>query len=186
MTFDNRTSAHLTEDEIDEVLMGTASSGFDGHLARCSECRARLEQFHASMSLFNQATTVWSEAKSNAIDRDLTRHRTPFRLSAAAMWSCASVLLLILAGAAGMGLHNRAADLDAANRISPHVQPVGEPSANTYREKEIANDNALMADIDSAINNSEPSPEEFYYDVALSKVSTHASRRNSHRTQVAN
>jgi hypothetical protein len=75
MTLD---ALHLTEDELDEVLIsdgdthGTLSDASRAHLAGCDACQARLEAFTTSLAHFNQASMAWSEARSNTVTRDLS------------------------------------------------------------------------------------------------------------------
>jgi hypothetical protein len=180
---------HLTEDELDELLMGCAPSDSLAHVEHCALCAGQLAEFDSSLSAFNHAASAWSEAKSNALTRDLNLHRTPFRITARAAWSCASIVVLVAAASLGFGMHEHSAQI-ASQQIavyqgnghwnrSPANPSVGFPHA-PCAQREIASDDAMLREIDSAINTAEPSPEELY---GITDNSG-ASRQDSRRPQV--
>ena len=153
---------HLTEDEFDEVLMGTASPDLATHLKQCSVCSAQLEHFNSTMTSFNHAAMAWSEAKSNALSRDIRQHRTPFRLSAQAAWSVATMALLAATAMLGIGLHYRSENTAASQAELRWAQRHNNTSMEESTRNEIAGDDAMLRQIDAAINDAEPSPEELY------------------------
>jgi hypothetical protein len=163
---------HLTQNELDEALMGIASEGRMAHLKDCVACNAHLAEFKSTLSVFNQAASAWSEAKSNALTRDLNQHRTPFRITAHAAWCCASILVLAAAATFGLGLHER------STQITPAQAETASSEASSQRE--IASDDAMLRQIDSAIDTAEPSPEELY---GIQSTST-VPYQNFNRTQV--
>jgi len=161
---------HLTEDELEEVLLGLECEESDEHLAACAVCRGQLEEFRESLELFNQASMAWSEAKSNSMNRDLAEHRIPFRMSVRTLWTCASVLVVLLAGVIGLGERRHAeteagTTLRAGAVLNPPTEAQPMDAANDAT-REIASDNAMMQQIDAAINSPEPSPSELYGSVA--------------------
>jgi predicted anti-sigma-YlaC factor YlaD len=148
---------HLTEDELEEVLLGLDCSESEGHLAECAVCRGKIEEFRGSLELFNHASMAWSEAKSNSMNRDLAEHRTPFRMSVRALWTCASLLVVVLAGVIGLGEHRHtSAEAGTPSRAGAVVESPADAAS------EIASDNAMLRQIDSAINAPEPSPAQLY------------------------
>jgi anti-sigma factor RsiW len=156
MTHDLFATRHLTQ----EVLLGEHRPDLETHLAACPSCRSQVKEFRSTMSLFNQASLAWSEAKSNSLNRDLREHRTPFRMSARAVWTSASVAVLLLAGLVGTRLQHHPETLSAS---SPTVsQPSLTADSDASRDNEIASDNAMLQQIDAAINTPEPSPQELY------------------------
>jgi hypothetical protein len=158
---------HLTEDQLDDLLIGTGSVEAAQHLASCPACQGRRDGFLQSMVPFNQASQAWSEARSNALNRDLTGHRTPFRITRAAAWTCASLLVVFLAGLAEIDLRRQ-----PAQSLTASVQSI---PATEERNQEIASDNAMLYAIDAAISAPEPSPAQLYGN--LSSVSNHRERR---------
>ena len=171
--------AHLTDDDLDEMLIGCASPEMAAHVDQCAACAGHLAEFRSSLASFNQAASAWSEAKSNALTRDLQRHRAPFRITARAAWSCASVVVLAVMAAVGLGLHERSAQIAAAQAERRWGQ-IETASNEANSEREMANDDAMLRQIDSAISSTEPSPEELYG----ARSSTSASHQNLRRTQV--
>lgn len=162
---------HLTEDQLDEVLIGCASPETAAHLHDCEFCNGQLAEFRSTMAAFHHAASAWSEAKSNALTRDLNRHQPAFRITARAAWSCASVVVLAAATALGLGLHQHADRIAVARQ---HRQQLDAASS-----QDLASDDAMLRQIDSALDTSEPSPDELY---GIADTAS-APRRNS-RPQV--
>jgi hypothetical protein len=134
------------------------------------------------MAAFNQTASAWSEARSNALTRDLQHHRAPFRITARAVWSCASIVVLAAAAAVGLGVRERssqvASQVNAQIAAAQPEQRLQQPQVTP--SPEFASDDAMLRQIDSAINTAEPSPEELY---GIEDTSS-APRQNSRRTQV--
>jgi hypothetical protein len=158
MTNLNPALSHLTEDALNDFLIGTESNESAAHLASCAKCHAKLEDFQRSMEVFNMASISWSEAKSNALNRDLSQHHIPFRISSALAWACASLLILALTGTESLNLRHASNQASASGIHAADPRP----GAGVDREDEIASDNALLQQIDSEISTPEPSPAEVY------------------------
>ena len=152
---------HLTEDELEEVLLGLDCAESEVHLAECAVCRGKVDEFRDSLDLFNHASLAWSEAKSNSLNRDLAEHRTPFRMSVRTVWTCASVLVVVLAGAIGLG-ERRHTERNAGANPGTTLQAETTVEQPSDAASEIASDNAMMRQIDAAINTPEPSPSQLY------------------------
>jgi hypothetical protein len=137
-------SAHLSEDDLDDLLLGLASSDASGHVAGCADCRERVAAFESAfqsqMSAFNQASRDWSEARSNTISRDLAAHRPSLRLTVPAMWYSTAAAVLAVAFTLTSNLH-RNADLQTGTAQTETV------AAAT--PEEIDADNAMLAGISS-------------------------------------
>ena len=90
-----RSSAnHLSEEELNDVLIGLGSRESENHVAECALCRAKAQGFQTDMGSFNESTLAWSEARSHAMGSIDVRQR-PLRMPYAAMgWAAAAVLLL--------------------------------------------------------------------------------------------
>ena len=56
-------SNHLSEEALDDVLIGLGSAESEAHLAVCPECRAEVETFRGDVALFNAASVAWSESR---------------------------------------------------------------------------------------------------------------------------
>ncbi len=145
-------NAHLTEDDLDEILMGIGSPTQTAHLAACDPCGERYAAFavpfQAQMSGYNQATLDWSEARSNTISRDLARHKPTPRLTLGALRAATAAVVMALA----LGVHGSMRhSLQAADEAATPVAAVD--------EHEIASDNEMLQAIDSEIGT--PRPDRF-------------------------
>jgi anti-sigma factor RsiW len=133
--------SHLTDEALDDVLIGLGSLASHAHLAQCPQCRARVETFQSSVDLFNQATLGFSEARP-ALARPITqpvKARRFFARPAFATWAAAAALL-VLGGPAAWHI------------FAPH--PVHAPAVATQShdsEQQIAEDNELLRQINAAL-----------------------------------
>jgi hypothetical protein len=174
MTTRNFAVSHLSEDDLDEILLDIAPPAATAHLAACESCARRFTAFQtqlqAQMSAFNQASLAWSEARSNTISRDLTHHKATPRITLPAAWSAAAALVL----AATFGLHAgldrapgaqdathaaavRAAGLDAASRDSADRDAADRDAVHPEHDQyELAADNAMLLSIDSEMGTPQP------------------------------
>ena len=55
------TTMHLTEDQIDDVLMGDLAATTAAHLAACEACKLRVAEFEAPIASFKAVSLAWSE-----------------------------------------------------------------------------------------------------------------------------
>jgi hypothetical protein len=140
MTSPILTATHLSEDDLDDFLLGLASSDAAGHVAACPACRQRIATFESQMAVFNQASRDWSEARSNTISRDLAAHRPSLRLTPAAMWYSTAAAVLAVALTVTTNLH-RDAGLQTGTSQTETVAAVA--------PDEIDADNAMLAAINS-------------------------------------
>jgi hypothetical protein len=163
---------HLTEDELDEVLMDVAAVGVKAHASGCSLCRDRLSAFEAQINVFNHASLAWSAARSNTISRNLPTHKPAFRLTPKTIWS--------LAGAAGMALLFGA--MVTVQRGSLPVASDGNKASIVIHQPhsaiELERDNEMMAAIDSEMNS--PQADRLGLD-ETTRVSGESLRRSTRR-----
>ena len=142
-------STHLTNDALDDVLIGLGSLKSEAHLARCPQCRSRVESFRADISLFNSASMAWSESRTG---RPMPAHHSGFRIRFAFLsWSTVAALLLITALV--FWRHSSVAPPNHVNIIES--QPVDS-------EAQIVKDNELLQEINAAISADDASPIEEY------------------------
>lgn len=142
---------HLPEAALDDVLMGMGSVESEAHLARCPQCRAKVEQFGADVRLFNAASMAWSEARPRrALEpAALTpTRRMPFALMGSAATAALAVVLAI-----SVGRHE--GWFSAPNGTSTDVQ-IRDSQA------QIVQDNQLMQAVNAAIGPQEESPVDEY------------------------
>ena len=158
MTSPVLTAAHLSEDDLDDFLLGLASSDASSHVAACPACRDRVAAFESQMSVFNQASRDWSEARSNTISRDLAAHRPSLRLTVPAMWYSTAAAVLAVALTFTTNLH-RGADLPANAQID---------TIATAAPGDIDADNAMLAAISSETATPRPARFGLYESAAAS------------------
>jgi hypothetical protein len=142
---------HLSEDQLDDVLLGFAPAAASEHVAACAACRDRVATFESQLGVFNQASRDWSEARSNTISRDLAAHRPTLRLTPAALWSSTAAAVLAVAFTLTINLHRDSASLQSPDDALAEASP--------SLDSEIASDNAMLAAIDS--ETATPRPARF-------------------------
>jgi len=167
MTAMNSAVSHLSEDHLDEILLGIASPESSAHLAACGLCSERLAAFHVElktqMSAFNQASMAWSEAHSNTISRDLTRHKVTPRLTLPKVWSAAAAMVLVATLGLHVSLDRRSAALEASNsKASQTISNTSDAIHPEHDQYELASDNAMLAAIDSEMGTPQPTQLGLY------------------------
>lgn len=152
-----KVQAHLTEDELDEVLMEVAAPAVRLHAESCAACGQRVEEFRESMAMFNQATLAWSEARSNSLPQETAKagdrglRLGNWRWSQG--WTYAGVAVAGLVMLAAGAVHERAA--------TTGKQPASAQGADYYssRQQEISNDNAMLSAISAELYQPEAIPD---------------------------
>ena len=140
---------HLSEEALDDVLIGLGSPQSHAHLSSCTECRAKVDMFRGDMRLFNAASIGWSEAR-HPQSRRMVPHAVRTRF-AFASWAAVAAALVVMAFAVW---HHRAASApDQAKTMQS--QPVDS-------EAQIAEDNQLLEAVNVAISPDEVSPLDEY------------------------
>jgi hypothetical protein len=88
---------HLSEEALNDVLIGLGSREAEDHLAECASCSAKVQGFQAGVDAFNESSLAWSEARSRSMAGIDVRQRQR-RIQYAAMgWAAAAILLLAVA-----------------------------------------------------------------------------------------
>ena len=139
---------HLSEEALDDVLIGLGSPESHDHLAVCAECRAQVMTFQGDVALFNAASMTWTQSRMPR-----PRAGEPRRVSlhaALAGWAITAAAVLMMA----LGIwHYRA-------QLNPSQANAVQPQADSAEQ--IAQDNQLMQAVDAAISPDEASPIEEY------------------------
>lgn len=148
---------HLSEEALNDVLIGMGPAESEAHLARCAQCRAKVEEFTGDVRLFNAATMAWSEARGArqaqagrvaSMASPAPVRRMPFALAGSA---AASILAIVVALSVG---HREGWFAPPGN--SNHTIAIPD------RQAQIAQDNALMEAVSAAISPQEESPIDEY------------------------
>ncbi len=148
---------HLTEDQLEDLLLGEETHGaadhLAAHLAGCPHCRARQDVFLASLDSFNQATQDWAQARSNSLP--LHPAAATAGLFRSPSWAMAAALLFFTLLLSYVGFHPRATP-EQARQAAPAIQQLGTSDSHSASDNQIASDNVLLADIDAALGQPEP------------------------------
>lgn len=143
---------HLSEEALDDLLIGLGTAEAEAHLAHCAACRARVEAFEADLTLFRQTTLDWSRVRAAALPAPEKTGNRPWHLTTMG-WAVAMLFLL------AVFLPTQQYRL-RPQRSMP-VQPV--PVQESDSAQQIAQDNALMQEVDTAINTDEASSMHAYH-----------------------
>ena len=141
------TTNHLSDEALNDVLIGLGSSASESHLAACPLCRGKVEEFHSDLGTWNRTTLKWSEARAGRIQVRPARRRPPL---GALGWALAAAALLAIAIPVG-----RESGMFDTN----HGTTVAQQEDS---EAQIAQDNELLKAVNAAINPDEMSPLKEY------------------------
>ena len=166
---------HLSEEEMDEVLMGLAGSDVERHLASCDACRGTLAQFRVDVVGLEQASRAWNEARANSMPalRANTTKTGIRRFGIAAMGvACALVLMLGLLIGKGVQVGHRTPSAVADSSVAEDGSPI--------RGGELNQDNALMVAINKETGPI-PSPLDAYHRSTM--ISSEGSKQGERATR---
>lgn len=140
---------HLSEEALNDVLIGLGSPQSHAHLAACAECRAQVMTFQGDVALFNAASLAWSHSR---MPRPATAEPRRAHWHAAYIgWAVSAVALLVMA--VGIWHHRPQTPPRQANMVQS--QPADS-------EAQIAQDNQLLQAVNAAISPDEASPIDEY------------------------
>jgi predicted anti-sigma-YlaC factor YlaD len=139
-------TTHLNADQIDAVLMGSASGRVTTHLASCEACRARVTEAEAGLADFRAVAVAWSERKSATMPTSLSAalaHRASVRQPLA--WSAAAMVLFAVGLVTTMAMPGTRVPEDARTQSS---------AAHSMTAEELAGDNQMLNEIDRELGTS--------------------------------
>jgi len=150
-------ATHLSEEAMNDVLIGLASPESDAHLAVCAECCEQVQGFRSEMQMFNRTSLAWSEAQPMPALRlkpESTKPESRIRriAFAPAVWALA-VIVLLAAGVQGWN-HRRGSHQNAVSA------PASTPADS---EEQIAQDNQLLHSVDIALSEGDEPPIRGYH-----------------------
>ena len=144
-------AAHLTEEALNDVLIGMETPERQTHLAGCAECRGRLAEFRVGMKAFNASSLAWSEARVGARPARIASARPAMAFAWVGM-ALAAVILLVIG--VPEWRHSQAV---VVGSTPVAAQAQGDSSA------QIAQDNELMRSVDMALSDNEESAMSEYH-----------------------
>jgi hypothetical protein len=151
---------HLSEEALQDVLIGLSSPESDEHLVGCAECKSQVEEFRSTMQLFNQASLRWSEARAAATIVTPVQARPWRPRLTPAVWALATAALLLVIEVP-LWHQNRHSQQTAQ---APAAPPTLEASATRAdSEAQIAEDNDLLRSVNAVLDPTEVSPVSEYH-----------------------
>ncbi len=151
---------HLTQEEMDELLMGVAAPELRAHCALCAQCGTRVADLSQSIAFYNHASLAWAEARSNTFTRDLSGHRPTRRVTTSAVRSMAATLVLGVVASLSAGTHLWPAHFAGS---ALQAAPATRAFAPETRAQQIARDNAMLEAIDAELTEPESSPAALFH-----------------------
>ena len=145
-------SAHLSDEVLDDLLIGLVSAETQPHLAACELCRGKLEAFRLDLQTFNRASLLWSESKPLFDLRSAAAKGTTRHWAISPRWAIAVVMLLVL----GVALLRYPRGPASNSRASAG------PVAVDY-QAQIAEDNQMLQSVEMALNDNEPAAIDEYH-----------------------
>ena len=81
-----QSQTHLSEEAIQDILIGMSTPDAEAHMTACEDCRSRVAAFRSDLDLFNQSSLAWAESKSESLSEASTaqirsRHKSSPALS---------------------------------------------------------------------------------------------------------
>jgi len=152
-------NTHLTEEALDDLLIGMGSPAARRHVASCQPCHKRVAAMQSSIEHFNQASLAWSESKAAPISRQAFRSRSfasrPLAQRSLAprplVWTAATAALL-LAVAASWNLRNTSPSSAETQVATQSPAPASDYAA------QIDEDNQLLLNVSTALNDEPSAP----------------------------
>jgi anti-sigma factor RsiW len=147
-------SAHLTQAELTDNLLGVSSLTVNAHLLSCPACADELERLRSSIASFRGAAHAWSESALTNTDRRAplvgVAPRRPWR---AASWILAAAAMILFVSVSAFYLHN-----DQIERVARSTTPVSSSSAASVAQSQIDRDNELLSQVNSELAEAVPAP----------------------------
>ena len=161
-------NTHLSEEEFTERLLGMGSSKAEAHLAECGACREEMARVGAALGMYREAAVEWSERRPVG-ERLSARMAGKGRKSANAWmpvagWAVAAGLVVAI----GVPVMRHVEDGRQAEASITVAGATGPVSADA-----ISQDNAMMGEINAAIEQPDISPVHEYKIEAKAKGRRH-------------
>ena len=139
---------HLTEDQLDDHLIGDLAPSAANHLASCDACTARVAESQAPLTSFRVASLAWGERHSATapIPKIGMQH---FQWQRSLMWSLAVSAFAVGLGLTSVGRHANVPSNSPEASEAAYTEPTSTPSAN-----QLSSDNQMLDTIDNEISSS--------------------------------
>jgi hypothetical protein len=177
MNFEN----HLSEEQLDDVLIGDPGVEATAHLTGCAACQARVAALEGPIASFTAVSLAWSERQSATTSArvvGVTSSAWPRRMS----WALAATCLAVIGFAIPMARHeerggpvvavNGPRQAGASQPVSPSVTQISgaatkarvvvATSIGHTVDVQIARDNQMLQAIDRELDASVQSPSDVF------------------------
>ena len=162
-------SAHITHEEMTELLMGSRTSTIECHLQACAQCREEVDRVKGSLESFRVSSHAWSESANEAAE---TPQVIAFSRKPAYGWlrlaAVAAVLIIVFAAAYRI---NKNSSIESTAKIT-----TSSATTATSSQDQIVEDNELLAQVDSEISEAVPMPMQ---PLQISAASSTSSSQNT-------
>ncbi|MGH9493967.1 MAG: hypothetical protein ACRD3B_03135 [Candidatus Sulfotelmatobacter sp.] len=150
-------TAHITYEEMTELLIGARTNTLDCHLQACAECREEFARMKGSLDSFRTASHAWSESLTSEAAETPQVVPLSRRHSYPSWWKLAAVAaVLLIVFTAAYRIKRTSANENTA-KATPSAAVVT-PSQDQIAQAQIKQDNELLAQVNSEISESVPTP----------------------------
>jgi hypothetical protein len=154
-------SAHLTNEELTDNLLGVSSMTVNAHLLGCPACAEELDGMKTSITAFHDAAHAWNEdalsSRSASIQPASLRHDLSKKIWAS-NWVLATAAVLLFA--IGFVFYQRSHSGTNSGSVNMAQSPKINVPANGAESSasQIEQDNELMSQVNSEIAEAVPAP----------------------------
>jgi len=188
-TMSNRHLMHLSEDQIDDMLIGDLAPEPAAHLKQCTECQTRLEAAEAPMASFAAVSMAWSERHSATAPVTLLQAANSAG-QRRANWVAAATAMLLLAVSIPLTMRDNrtqvvASDTSMQTPAKPVVVQQASNSAgqaqvqsaaivhHEHPAAQLAQDNEMLQAINRELDASIQSPSDNFGLTAVGGTAAH-------------
>jgi len=146
-------SAHLTQEELTDKLLGLSSLTVNAHLLSCPACADDLERLKTSITCFRSAATAWSDSALARANPNATLVPSRRQFWPAANWIIATAAMIVLIAVSAIHFHKQEIGREArSNQIATPSTTI--ETAQTQIER----DDELLAQVNSELGEAVPAP----------------------------
>ena len=160
---------HLSEEQIDDQLMGDLGGEAAAHLAECNECSQRVAEAAEPMATFRDVSMAWSERRSATMPIPVVQGDALVwqRRMGWAMTACALVVGISITGngrkaemlrASAQSAQSADAVSSSPARVAAVPVSVGQEAGDEAAAERYSSDNRMLKAIDSELDASIETP----------------------------
>ena len=150
---------HLTDEQIDDYLIGDLSAGLEAHFAVCGMCQDRVAAMEGPIAVFKNVSLAWSERQSATLPVRPAGIQLQTARSRRLLWAATATTAVAISVAIPLAHHGSP---KAAAQSAPQASTSPAQTYSAEREEQIAQDNQMLQDIDREIGAPVSSPSETF------------------------